>query len=241
MPTRDPRVDAYIARAAPFARPVLTHLRAVVHAAVPGVEETIKWGMPHFMHGGILCGLAAFKAHCAFHVRGAEDLLGGDARGDAMGQFGRITALSDLPPKARLARILKAAAARNEARAKAPRAPRKRAPKPEAKVPPDLAAALKGNARAGTTFQASRPRRGAASTWSGLSRRRGRTPARGGSPRPSRGWPRARAATGSTSAAEPAGRRPAPYFIPFLRANSSPAFCISSWLMSFTWVAKVQA
>jgi len=159
MPTRDPRVDAYIARAAPFARPVLTHLRAVVHAAVPGVEETIKWGMPHFMHGGILCGLAAFKAHCAFHVRGAEDLLGDDARGDAMGQFGRITALADLPPKATLARILKAAAARNEARAKAPRAPKKRAPKPEAKVPPDLAAAIEGNTRARTTFQALGPSR----------------------------------------------------------------------------------
>jgi uncharacterized protein YdeI (YjbR/CyaY-like superfamily) len=156
MATTDPRIDAYIARAAPFARPVLTHLRAVVHAAVPGVEETIKWGMPHFMHGGILCGFAAFKAHCAFHVRGAEDLLGSEARADAMGQFGRITALSDLPPKATLARILKEARARNEARLKAPRAPRK-APKPEAKVPPDLAAALRGNARARTTFRGLSP------------------------------------------------------------------------------------
>lgn len=156
MPKKDPRVDAYIARAAPFARPVLTHLRAVVHAAAPGVEETIKWGMPHFLHGGILCSFAAFKAHCAFHVRGAEELLGGEARGDAMGQFGRITALSDLPSKGALAKLLKGAVARNEAKAKAPRAPRK-PPKPEAKPPADLVAALKRDARARATFEGFSP------------------------------------------------------------------------------------
>ena len=66
MPT-DPRIDAYIERAAPFARPILVHVRALVHQACPGVEETIKWGMPTFMHaGGILCGMAAFKQHASF-------------------------------------------------------------------------------------------------------------------------------------------------------------------------------
>jgi hypothetical protein len=158
MPNTDPRIDAYIARAAPFARPILTHLRKVIHAAVPGAEETIKWGMPHFMHGGILCAFAAFKAHCAFHVRGAEPLLGAAASDDAMGQFGRISAVSDLPPRATLAKVLKAAVARNQAKVKAPRAARK-APKPEAKVPPDLAAALKRNAGAGATFQGFSPSR----------------------------------------------------------------------------------
>jgi len=158
MPRTDPRVDAYIAKAAPFARPVLTHLRKVVHAAVPGVEETLKWGMPHFMHGGILCGFAAFKAHCAFHVRGAEPLLGEAARDDAMGQFGRIAAVSDLPPPGTLIKLLRAAAERIEAKAKAPRAARK-APRPEAKVPPDLAAALKRSARARTTFEGFSPSR----------------------------------------------------------------------------------
>jgi hypothetical protein len=158
MPTRDPRIDAYIAGAAPFARPVLTHLRKVIHAAVPGVEETIKWGMPHFLHGGILCAFAAFKAHCAFHVRGSEALLGASASDDAMGQFGRITAVSDLPPGATLAKVLKAAAVRNEARGKgkAPRAVKK-PPRPEAKVPPDLAAALRRNARARATFDGFTP------------------------------------------------------------------------------------
>ena len=156
MPKRDPRIDAYIARAAPFARPVLTHLRSVIHAAVPGVEETIKWGMPHFLHGGILCGFAAFKAHCAFHVRGADELLGDDARSGAMGQFGRIGSIADLPPPAALARILKGALARNEARAAAPRAPRK-APRPEARPPADLVAALKASPEARATFDGFSP------------------------------------------------------------------------------------
>jgi uncharacterized protein YdeI (YjbR/CyaY-like superfamily) len=158
MATKDPRIDAYIARAAPFARPVLSHLRAVIHAAVPGAEETIKWGMPHFMHEGILCGFAAFQAHCAFHVRSGEVLLGGAAKDDAMGQFGRITALSDLPPKAALAKLLKAAAARNEAGVKAPR-PARKSPRPEARVPPDLAAALERSRKAAATFEGFSPSR----------------------------------------------------------------------------------
>jgi uncharacterized protein YdeI (YjbR/CyaY-like superfamily) len=158
MATKDPRIDAYIARAAPFARPILSHLRGVIHAAVPGVEETIKWGMPHFMHEGILCGFAAFQAHCAFHLRSGDVLLGSAAKDDAMGQFGRITGLSDLPTKAALSKLLKAAAARNEAGLKTPRLPRK-PPKPEAQVPPDLAAALKRSRKAAATFEGFSPSR----------------------------------------------------------------------------------
>ena len=68
---RDPRIDAYIERAAPFAQPILAHLRALVHRALPEAEETIKWGMPHFtVQGKNVSGLAAFKAHCAFVVHG---------------------------------------------------------------------------------------------------------------------------------------------------------------------------
>ena len=66
MGTRDNRIDAYIAKSAPFARPILRHLRAVIHAGCPEVAETLKWGMPSFTYHGILCGFAAFKAHCAF-------------------------------------------------------------------------------------------------------------------------------------------------------------------------------
>jgi hypothetical protein len=65
MPTTDPRVDAYIAKSADFAQPILEHLRAVVHAACPDVEETMKWSFPHFMYKGMMCSMASFKAHCA--------------------------------------------------------------------------------------------------------------------------------------------------------------------------------
>ena len=89
---QDPRIDAYIAKAQPFAQPVLTHLRALVHRALPGIGETIKWGMPHFVYNGKnLAGIAAFKAHAAFVIHG-------DGRqGDAMGQYGKIASLADLP------------------------------------------------------------------------------------------------------------------------------------------------
>jgi hypothetical protein len=82
MGTRDPRITAYIANAASFARPILTHLRALVHEACPEAEETLKWGMPTFMHHGILCGFAAFKAHATFGFWKAG-LLAKDASGRA--------------------------------------------------------------------------------------------------------------------------------------------------------------
>src|SRR4051794_26666093 len=66
MGTRDPRVDAYIERSAEFARPILMHVREVVHAACPEAEETMKWSFPHFMYRGMLCSMASFKQHCAF-------------------------------------------------------------------------------------------------------------------------------------------------------------------------------
>ena len=62
----DPRVDEYIEKSAPFARPILRRIRDVVHTGCPEVEETMKWSFPHFMHHGILCSMASFKAHCAF-------------------------------------------------------------------------------------------------------------------------------------------------------------------------------
>ncbi|HET8733817.1 MAG TPA: DUF1801 domain-containing protein, partial [Anaeromyxobacteraceae bacterium] len=150
MATTDPRIDAYVAKAAPFARPVLLHLRAVVHAAVPDVEETIKWGFPHFVKDGIVCSFAAFKAHCAFNLWKGRKLLGDEASRDAMGQFGRIASVADLPPRAELVRLVRQAAALNAPGAKAPRAAAEKAPakakkpRPEAKVPPDPVARLVG-------------------------------------------------------------------------------------------------
>ena len=101
---QDPRIDAYIVKALPFAQPILTHLRALVHTALPGIDETIKWGMPHFVYNGKnLAGIAAFKAHTAFVIHG-------DGRqSDAMGQFGKMASMSDLPSDADLmAKLLEA-------------------------------------------------------------------------------------------------------------------------------------
>ncbi|PKB25145.1 uncharacterized protein YdeI (YjbR/CyaY-like superfamily) [Novosphingobium kunmingense] len=135
---KDPRIDAKIADAAPFAQPVLTHLRALVHATFPDVEETIKWGMPHFMVGGKnLAGMAAFKAHCAFVIHGQG------RQGDAMGQYGKIASLSDLPADAALARKLRAARADIESGTKKETAPRRA--KPDLPVPAEFQAALDGN------------------------------------------------------------------------------------------------
>ncbi|HET7585399.1 MAG TPA: YdeI/OmpD-associated family protein [Gemmatimonadaceae bacterium] len=158
MGTRDPRVDAYIARSAEFAHPILTHLRGVVHDACPTVEETIKWGMPFFMHHGILCMMAAFKAHCTFGFWKGALIVGnaGQTADAAMGQFGRITAVSDLPSRAQLARYVRQAMKLNEEGAPVVRKPpsvRKKTPA----VPAELAAVLRKNGKARAGFDALSP------------------------------------------------------------------------------------
>ena len=100
---RDSQVTAYIRGRAPFARPILTHLRTVIHEAHPALEESIRWGMPTFMyHGKIVCGLGAFKMHCALWFRNGNAVVGAKPAA-GMGQFGRITSLDDLPPAAEIA------------------------------------------------------------------------------------------------------------------------------------------
>ncbi len=152
--TTDPRIDAYIAKSAPFAQPILTHLRALVHQTLPGLEETMKWGMPHFVYKGKnLCGMSAFKAHAAFMIHG-------DGRqGDAMGQFGKITALADLPGDNALKDKLVAAQQRidSEGTALKKKPAAARAPKAELPVPPEFAAALAANPAARATLDAFAP------------------------------------------------------------------------------------
>ncbi len=99
MGTRDPRIDQYIGKSAPFAQPILRHLREIVHAACPTVEETMKWSFPHFMYQGMMCSVASFKQHCAFGLWKGSLILeqGGDRARDAMGHVGRITSVDDLP------------------------------------------------------------------------------------------------------------------------------------------------
>lgn len=151
---QDPRIDAYIAKSAGFARPILRHLRKLVHQGCPEAAETIKWGMPSFTHQGkILCGMAAFKAHGTFGFwhQGMTAVLGrASAKAEeAMGSLGRITSLSDLPSDRELLGYIRQAA--RLIAAGGPTRPKPR-PKKVLPVPADLAAALRKNRVAAATF-----------------------------------------------------------------------------------------
>jgi uncharacterized protein YdeI (YjbR/CyaY-like superfamily) len=154
--SNDPRIDAYIARQADFARPILEQLRAAVRAACPAAEETIKWGMPHFtLDGQLLAGMAAFKAHATFGFwRGKEVVGETGAQRKAMGQFGRLTSLDELPPRDVLEELVRKAA---HLAAAGPKPRPQRAPKAELAVPPELQAALDSNSAAKARFDSFPP------------------------------------------------------------------------------------
>lgn len=158
MGKRDPRVDAYIAKAPDFAKPILTRIRKVVHSGGPDVEETIKWGAPAFMDSGILCIMASFKEYCALNFWKGSQIVTTDGKraDDSAGQFGKIASVSDLPPDKVLAGYVKEAIRLNESGAKVAK-PKARA-KPPLETPPDLAKALAKNAKARATFEAFSPR-----------------------------------------------------------------------------------
>jgi uncharacterized protein YdeI (YjbR/CyaY-like superfamily) len=148
--TTDPRIDAYIAGRAEFARPILSHLRQRFHTACPQVEETIKWSMPFFLYRGrLLANMAAFKAHASFGFWDRAEMGAGRDK-DGMGQFGKLTSLADLPDDARLDASIRAAVALLEAEDRPKRAVRPA--KPEAEVPAALAVALAADAAASKTF-----------------------------------------------------------------------------------------
>jgi uncharacterized protein YdeI (YjbR/CyaY-like superfamily) len=158
MGTRDARMDAYIARSAGFAQPILSYLREVVHEACPDVEEAMKWSSPHFTYRGMLCNMASFKQHCAFGFwKGSLILDEGDERArQAAGHFGRITCISDLPPRDEIIGYIHKAMRLNEEGVK-PASPRQREERPEALVPDDLALALEANQAALITFDGFSP------------------------------------------------------------------------------------
>lgn len=155
MPTTDARVDAYIAKSADFAKPILLHLRKLVHTACPGVEETMKWSVPHFDYKGMMCSMASFKAHCVFGFWKGSLVLDGTSDRSAMGHFGRITSLDDLPPDKTLIAYVKKAAALNDEGIKVEKKPS--APKKAVKAPADLSARLEKNAAARKAFDALSP------------------------------------------------------------------------------------
>jgi len=158
MGKKNPRVDAFIAKSADFARPVLKHIRAVVHVACPAVEEELKWGMPAFSYRGILCMMGAFKHHCMFgfwrHGLLAKRVPGWPTSGtNPMNQFGRLTSIAELPDKKTLIRFVKEAAILNELGIKPPK--KKRTPPQQRvlKVPPYFLKALKTNKKALAVFE----------------------------------------------------------------------------------------
>ena len=152
MPSNDPRIDAYIEKSADFARPILLHLRKLVHKACPNVEETLKWSMPSFEYKGILCGFAAFKQHATL-MFWKQSLLETDAfpkNKTAMGSFGRITSIKDLPSDKVMIGLIQQAMELNEKGINVRKKPA--APKTEVVVPDDLTAALVKNKKAKAQF-----------------------------------------------------------------------------------------
>lgn len=153
MGTKDKRVDAYIAKSADFARPVLQELRAVVHEGCPEVEETLKWSVPFFLHKGILCCMAAFKQHCTFGFWKASLFLDKKENNsvDAMGQFGRLTSKKDLPPRRLLLQWVRKAKQLNDDGVAKRRKPRN--VKRELTVPTYFTSALRKDKKALATFK----------------------------------------------------------------------------------------
>jgi uncharacterized protein YdeI (YjbR/CyaY-like superfamily) len=153
--TREKRVDAYIEKSAEFARPILRHLREIVHEACPEVQEEMKWSFPHFTYKGMYASMAAFKEHCAFGFWKSEQVVGTDAKAkEAMGSFGRITALADLPSKKTLIAYLKKAKKLNDDGVKAVR---RKMPKKVLPVPDELVRALKANKKARENYESFSP------------------------------------------------------------------------------------
>ena len=158
MTKTDKRVDAYIAKAQPFAQPILKHLRKLVHRACPETEETIKWSFACFDYKGLLCSMAAFKHHAAFGfwkyklIKDPKNYIGlrFNEGGNAMGNLGRITSLKDLPPDKVLIDFIKQAKKLNDNVVKIPAKPKK--PREKLVIPPYFTTAVKKNKKALSTF-----------------------------------------------------------------------------------------
>lgn len=153
--SRDKRIDAYIAKAADFAKPILKHFREVVHETCPDVEETMKWNSPTFMYNGsMLAGMAAFKEHCRIIFWKGELIEGPNGQNANVDSLGKPNKLSDLPPKKQLVSYIKQAMKLNEQGVTMTQARAKKAARPEPKVPDYFLAALKKNKKAMKNFEA---------------------------------------------------------------------------------------
>jgi len=156
MSTRDRRVDAYIARSQDFAKPILTYIRETVHDVCPDVKETIKWGMPSFDYKGPFISMAAFKQHASLGMWKSKLIFGNQGQREAMGNFGRITSVRDLPPKKTFVGYIKKAMALNDQGVKV-QMRKSSGPAKPLKVPAVLASALKKDKKAQAGFDAFPP------------------------------------------------------------------------------------
>src|SRR6266496_1406179 len=152
MPTADPRVEAYIDKTRDFAKPILKHIRKLVHEACPETIETMKWSFPHFDYKGMLCSMAAFKEHCAFGFwkQSLLEQSAFPAEKTAMGSFGRITSVKDLPDDKTMKKLIADAVKLNDDGVKIARTVSKE--KKELVVPDILLEALASNDSAAETF-----------------------------------------------------------------------------------------
>lgn len=154
--SRDPRIDAYIANAQPFAQPILEKVRERVHAVLPEVEEAMKWSMPAYLVGGkIVLITSAFKSHAALNFWRGQEIGDGAPKAGALGQFGRLTSVDDLPADKELDSLIVEGAAL----AKTAPAPRKtkHEPKPAPPLHPEFAGALEKAPAAKATFDSFAP------------------------------------------------------------------------------------
>jgi len=157
MGQHDARIDAYIDKSADFAKPILIHIREVVHRASPLINETVKWGMPFFDYKGPVCMMAAFKQHLGFgfwkasRLNDPQGLLQGSDEEAAAGSFGRIVTLDDLPSDEALIDFVQQMIRINESGIKEPK--KAAAPKAELPVPADFDSLLRGNLAAMDNFE----------------------------------------------------------------------------------------
>lgn len=158
MTKKDARIDLYISKSADFAKPILIHIKELVHTACPDVKETMKWSFPHFDYKGMMCSMAAFKQHCAFGFWKAalmkdKSLVANAESESAMGHFGKITSLKDIPSDKKMIAYITEAMMLNDNGVKLPAKKKEVADNKEIKAPDYFLKAIKKNKKAFTTFE----------------------------------------------------------------------------------------
>ena len=151
-------IDAYINKSADFAKPILIHIREMVHDECPDVQEKIKWNFPHFDYKNeMMCSMAAFKQHAVMGFWKAslmkdKALLEMARSEEAMGHLGKITSLKDLPSDKKLKAYIKEAMELTDYGIKLPAKP-KSIEKKEIIIPGYFKKALNKNKKALLAFE----------------------------------------------------------------------------------------